>query len=79
MKEETYGITIETNDSMEVAEERVRAALASVGFGVLTEIDVSRFFEHFYFIFRANLIKNGLQFVILHKFVFDPFHLPVDT
>jgi uncharacterized protein (DUF302 family) len=40
VREETYGVTIEAALSIEEAEERVRAALAAEGFGVLTEIDV---------------------------------------
>ncbi len=40
MRQETYGMTIETDLSIEEAEHRLRTALASEGFGILTEIDV---------------------------------------
>lgn len=41
MEKTRYGIIVETNYSVEEAEERIRASLADEGFGILTEIDVA--------------------------------------
>ncbi len=42
---EQYGMTVETALSFDEAEEHIRAALADVGFGILTEIDVAATFK----------------------------------
>lgn len=41
MEKTRYGIIVETNLSVEEAEERIRTSLADEGFGILTEIDVA--------------------------------------
>jgi len=41
MREHSYGITVQTELSVEEAEQRVREALAAEGFGILTEIDIA--------------------------------------
>ncbi len=41
MREHSYGISVQTDLSVEEAEQQVRAALADEGFGILSEIDVA--------------------------------------
>lgn len=44
MIQETYGMTVTTDMSVETAEKAIREALADEGFGILTEIDVAATF-----------------------------------
>lgn len=41
MEQRPYGLRVILTDDMDQAEERARAALATEGFGILTEIDVA--------------------------------------
>ena len=45
MIEETYGITVKTQMSVDDAEAAIRSALAEEGFGILTEIDLAATFK----------------------------------